>query len=224
MIHMHEWDWARAQQSFNQAISSNPNYPMAHYWYAFLLVAGGRRSEAENEIQQALKLDPLSLIFNLANTMLIGDAKQLQWQAQKVLNLEPNFWLTHSYLGVRYAQMGKQQDAIAFAEKGQQISNNSKVGSAMLGYVYAMAGERHKAEKLIQDLQKRAGREYVAPFLFAWIYVGLGNADEAFTWLEKAVEQQDAYMLLLFSWEPSFEPLRKDPRYTEILKKMGLRP
>jgi len=225
LVSLHEWRWTDAENAFQKAIALNPNYASAHHWYSILLRSLGRNSEAESYLRRSLEVDPLSLIINFnlaAQSYRQGHLERAVSEIKKVLAMEPNFGTANLWLGIFYAQQKKYEQAIAAAEKAQMIAPKSKMASAALGYVYAVSGRRRLAMELIEEFQELGKNQYVPPFLIAWVHVGLGNQDEAFHWLEKALKEKDDYLQLLLPIEPTFEPIRSDPRYFGLLKRMGL--
>jgi TolB-like protein/Tfp pilus assembly protein PilF len=222
-----DWDWQGAEREYKQAIELNPNYANAHHWYAGYLLDMGRYTEAIGEDRKAESLDPLSLIISadLGDEALgpAGLYDQEMEQCRKTLEMDPNFAQAHMCLADSYVRKGMHKEAIAEFEKAIELSAGSLVYVSALGSTYARAGRRDDAIKILNELKARSKQGFVAPDNFASIYAGLGDKDQAFAWLEKAYEERtDA--IIGVSAEPWFDPLRSDPRFQELLRRVGLPP
>lgn len=223
-IFSYDWNWAKAEESFQIAIDFNPNYPTAHHWYAHYLAAMGRFEEAIAEAKQAQFLDPLSRIINTDVGMILYWNRQYEaalGQCKKALDLDPDFLATHFVLSLIYERLGKFDQAIAEFQKALQLSEGNVVMQAMLAYLYAASGNAEDARKRLSELQELARQRHVSSSLMALIHTGLGEKDQAFEWLEKAYEQRSHWLAFLKVW-PLFDSLRADPRFTALLKKIGL--
>jgi len=219
-----EWDWAGAERAFKRALELNPNYASAHVWYGLYLDALGRHEESIAERKRAQELEPLSLLINasLGNAFyLAGEYDQAIEAQRKTLELDPNFFLGHSNLGLAYEAQGMYEKAIEEHQKAVASSGDAILTLASLGHAYAVSGKRAEAQKILDELNNLSKQRYVSPFRIAIIYTGLGKNDQAFAWLEKAYEERDS-ALNHVKVEPRFESLRSDPRFTALLKKMGL--
>jgi len=218
-------DWPGAEREFKRAIELNPNYPQAHHWYAIYLVWSGRTNEGLAEIRRAQELDPLSLPINMTVGWLLCDAQRTDEgidQLRKTLEMDPAFVVAHIRLGLCYERKGMYDAAIAESQKIFDLGAKS-LGTAGLGQAYAMAGKRNEAQKALAELQELSKRRFVSPGLFALIYAALGDKDQAFAWLEKSVEQHDL-MTGRLKVDQRFDPLRSDPRFAEMVKRVGLPP
>ncbi len=176
-------------------------------------------------LKRALVLDPLSLsIYNDAGwiyfTLRQYDQAIEQWR--KALELEPKFPLAQAGLAVAYAGKGQFSQAIAEARKGRQIADSPLIWAELAG-VFAVSGERAEAEKQVKELVEISKHKYVCPYEIATAYVGLGDKEEAFQWLEKAYRARSACMPFLKT-EPRFDPLRADPRFQDLLRRVGFPP
>jgi TolB-like protein/Tfp pilus assembly protein PilF len=222
--HKFDRDWVGAEQEFKRAIELNPNYATAHQWYAEYLSFLGRHAEAAVEIRKAQQADPLSLIIQTLAGVLFYWARQYDQAAEqyrKALDLDPNFAFAHSGLGLVYVQNGRLQAAIEEFQKAVADSGNAPYYIATLGYGYARAGNKLEAHKRIEELKELRKRRYVAPWDIALIYVGLGDNDQAFAWFDRAVEEGSARLVELKVW-PSYDPLRSDPRFADLLRRVGI--
>jgi DNA-binding winged helix-turn-helix (wHTH) protein/TolB-like protein/tetratricopeptide (TPR) repeat protein len=212
------WDWSEAESQFKQAIELNPNYAMAHNWYAQYLAFMGRPEEASRESKRAQEIDPLSpwtnagFISFLARRYDEGIA-----ESQKALELDPQFAAAHMVIGLSYVQKKNYEQAIAELQKAQDNPDSR----ALLAYAYGVAGKRNEARQLLEELQHVAKEKYVSPFPVAATYVGLGETDKAFEMLEKAYAERSWAMGML-KVNPIFDPIRSDQRYIELLRRMNL--
>jgi tetratricopeptide (TPR) repeat protein len=144
-------------------------------------------------------------------------------QARQTVKMDPNLWLAHIILGRTYEQKGQLAEAIAEYQKARQIDDSTVEILMDLGRVYGLSGKRAEAEKILAELQERSKRSYVAPFHFAMVYIGLGDKDPAFAWLEKAYEARSWYLTWL-KVAPEFDSLRSDPRFADLRRRVGFTP
>jgi len=224
--HRYEWDWLGAEREFKRAIELNPNYATAHHWYSDYLEQMGRHDEAITEIKRAQQLDPLSLIINAVVGRRFRSARRYDEaveQLRKTLEMDPNFAVAHWLLGDAYEQKGKYESAIAEYQKGRSASGGSVYLVAALGHVYAAAGNRREALKILGELKELSKRTYVSPLSIGSIYNALGDKDQALEWLEKAYQDRAAGMTDL-KLDPMPDPLRSDPRFQNLLRRMNFPP
>ena len=217
------WRWEEAEQEFKRAIELNPNYPNAHHWYSLCLLDLGRIAEAKAEIKRAHELDPLSLIIGTTVTyayLAEGDAKFAGAQSKKVVELDPNFSRGHEYLGLAYLKEARYSEAIAELQKAVELSGRERWPLRDLGYGYAISGKRAEAEAIIKELVGKYEKGQAIGQDLAAVYAGLGEKDQAFVWLEKDFQTRSG-LLGWTRWAPAFESLRSDPRYTDLLRRMG---
>jgi DNA-binding winged helix-turn-helix (wHTH) protein/tetratricopeptide (TPR) repeat protein len=220
----YEWDWAGAEREFKRAIELNSNLGRAHHEYATLLQVFGRFDEAVAERELSRQLDPLSP--NPVATVgyphyYAGRYDEAIKYYQQALELDPNFSWAHLWIGQAYLEKGLRDEAIAEIEKALKLSDGSTRALATLGYAYAVAGKRDEALKVIGKLKETANQRYVSPYFIAVIHAGLKNRDEAFVWLEKAFAERQPYLTHL-KVEPVFANLRGDPRFDDLLRRIGL--
>jgi TolB-like protein/Flp pilus assembly protein TadD len=219
----YDWEWQKAKQSFERARELNPNEAYTYDGLARYLAVAGRFDEAIDTIQTAVKLDPLSHIFNnnLANMYLhAGQVEQAIEHHKKTLELYPGFVDAISNLANDYLSMSMYPEAVATIEKGMSLAGRTHRLVALLGRAYALSGRKDEIETLLQELQERAASEYVLPIYFGELYAALGKTDEAFRWLEKAYQERNWGMLMLKTW-PFWDPLRSDPRFDDLVRRMG---
>jgi DNA-binding winged helix-turn-helix (wHTH) protein/TolB-like protein/Flp pilus assembly protein TadD len=218
------WDWSGAERLFKRAIELNPNYATARHWYAFHLAALGRFSEAIEEINRAKELDPLSLIINTDVGQILYFSRQYDQAIEAyrgVLDTEPDFTVGRWRLGEAYEQKGMYEEAIAEYQKSLSLSKNPTI-EVWLGHAYAVSGKKDKAHKILGELKKLHKREPSWFYEIALIYEGLGEREQAFEWLEKAYENKEEASLALLKVEPMLDSLRSDPRFNDLLNRLGL--
>jgi TolB-like protein/Tfp pilus assembly protein PilF len=220
-----EWDWEGAEREHKQAIELNPNYAGAHHWYALLLTYAGRFDEAIAEMKRAWGLDPLSLIINRNLGLSLYYARRYDKaseQLQKTLEMDPNFSMVHAALGEVYVQKSMYKEALTEFEKEADIHGHlNQHEQAWRAVAYLNAGKRDEAQRILDDLLERSKRAYVAPTRLAGIYFALGEDDEGFRWLDRSYQERDS-TLLEIKVDPGFDEVRSDPRFKELLKKVGL--
>jgi tetratricopeptide (TPR) repeat protein len=220
---IYEWDWAGAEREYRHALQLNPNYATAHHWYGEYLALLGRSQEAAAELELAHQLDPLSLIINVALGWIYYLGRRYDEALERynrTLELDPNFTQTHFCLGLAYVQRSMFDQAIAEFQKVIAIRGRDSGALAVLGYTFAVAGRKREAEELLEELKEQAQRKYIAPYRLALVCTGLGEIDQAFAWLEKGCEEHDLGLAFL-NVEAMADPLRSDPRYDEILRRVG---
>jgi TolB-like protein/DNA-binding winged helix-turn-helix (wHTH) protein/Tfp pilus assembly protein PilF len=217
-----DWDFGSAEKEFRRAIELNPGYATAHHWYAWHLSLVGRNSEAIAEMRKAENLDPLSLIINadLAELLLIAHLpdESIQ-QSRKTIEMDPNFALVHNQLAQGYLEKHMFGEAIAEIQKAIQLSGGSPTCTANLARAYAASGKTAAAVGLLNDLKKGSSSGDPHTAEIAMIYAALGNHDQAMTWLEKSYEERFNPGVLL---RPGFDPLRSDPRFQDLVHRIGL--
>jgi eukaryotic-like serine/threonine-protein kinase len=221
----YDWDWPNAGRAYERALELNPNYAVAYQWYGEYLAAVGRHQEAITAFKRAIELDPLSLIAHATlgrhGYYFARQFDQAIAQLQKTLEMDDSFWVARLWLGWTYANLGRLPEALAELQTARRLDDNSEIVAA-LGYTYGRAGRRQEAEQLLDKLKQLAQKRYVSPMVQALIAIGLGERDQAFVWLEKGYEDR-AQMLSELRAEPAFDPLRSDPRFADLLQRVGLK-
>jgi TolB-like protein/DNA-binding winged helix-turn-helix (wHTH) protein/Tfp pilus assembly protein PilF len=213
-----DWDWEAAEKEFRRAIELEPGYSTAHHWYAEYLVAMGRFDEGIAETEKALELDPLSLIINADAGWffeMAGKSDRALLQLHRTLELEPRFSPTHLYLGEAYLRKEMYPQAIAAYRESASLGDSSS--SAPLGYAYGRAGKRAEAKKIIEQLHRRPN---MSPTSIAIVYAGLGDKNRAFALLERAFKEHDDSLIYVRS-QTFFDPLRSEPRFQALLRRMA---
>ena len=218
-------DWDGGEHEFKRAIELNPNYPQAHHWYAIYLVWVGRTNEGMAEIRRAQDLDPLSLPISMTMGWLLCDANRTDEgieELRKTLEMEPSFVIAHHRLALCYERKGAYDRALAEYQKVIDLGEKW-LGTAGLAQTYGMAGNRNEAQKKLSELQELSKQRNVAPSLFAVIYAALGDKDQAFAWLNKAYDEHDL-LLARLKVDHRFANVRSDPRFADLVKRVGLSP
>jgi len=217
-----EWDWQRAGREYQRAIELNPGYATAHQWYGMYLISLGRLDEALMELTTAQQLDPLSLAVNNDLGRALYYARRYDEaieQYRKIIQLYPSSADAHLNLALTYAEKSVPESAIRELRTWANLSGDEP--QALLGYTYAAAGRRDEALRILGELEERAKTARVSPVGMAVIHARLGNHDRAFALLEQAVQQRSPFVLFL-KVHPRLDPLRSDPRFTQLLRQVGL--
>jgi DNA-binding winged helix-turn-helix (wHTH) protein/TolB-like protein/Tfp pilus assembly protein PilF len=221
------WDWDRVatEREFQTAIKLKPAYAPAHQWYSSYLVAVERFDEAIAEAKRTEELEPLSFVASSHLGWiyyLSGQNDKAIEQCRKILELDPSSFPARRYLGLAYEAKGMYAEAIAEFQTGVKLSG-SPLMLALLGHAYAAAGKTVEAKQVLSDLQQLEGQRYVSPYTVAAIHAGLGDQEEAFKWLEKAVEERDIWLMNL-KVDPVFAKLRSNRKFADLLARIRLRP
>ncbi len=217
-----EWKWPEAEKEYQRAIALNPNYATAHHWYCLYLEKIGNFQLAFAENAAALRLDPLSPPFNLVAGTLLEDTHrygEAVVKLQKSIELDPNYQNAHYMLGKNYEFRGMCKESVAEVVRGLQIDGYTEEAEAIQRGL-AKGGCRGAYESDLKALEKRAQKEYVDPGAFALDYVRLGDKDRAIEWLEKSFREKSINIQYL-KVDPIWDPLRSDPRFRDILRRMN---
>jgi tetratricopeptide (TPR) repeat protein len=189
-----------------------------------MLQCRGELDEAIEEIRRARRLDPLALMLSVNTVRFLcwaGRPDEAMEEARKLLDLAPDFPYAHWALGLVYRQKGMFEEAIEAFGRATLGAGPLEEISADLGYACALAGRDAEVRQLIEKLERLWEERYLAPSIIARLYVGLGETDAAFRWLETAYQERDALVLLLHS-DPIYDSLRPDPRFADLMRRMGL--
>ena len=219
------WQWTEAEKEFKTAIELNPNYPTTYHWYSIFLKNFGRNDEAAAMIKRANELDPLSSVISV-NVSREYLELQHNYEASvqntlKIIEIDPNFAPAYEYLGLAYLKLGRNAEAVAALEKAAELTNRAGVVLSDLGNVYAATGKRAEAIAVIKELEEKFARKEANGQFVAAVYAGLGDKDKAFEWLEKDFQIRNG-KLGEIRWTFSLQSLRDDPRFKDLLRRMGL--
>jgi TolB-like protein/DNA-binding winged helix-turn-helix (wHTH) protein/Flp pilus assembly protein TadD len=222
VLDLYYWDWAAAEKQYQLAINLNPGYAVAHHWYAWHLLVLGKKAEGMFEIRKAESLDPLSLIIRsdvadaLSALHLFDESIQ---QSRKTLALDPNFAVGHFQLAEALVQQHQYDAAIAEFQQAIALSGHLAAFDANLAHAYAVSGQKSEALKIARRMETGPNLNPSANASIALIYVGLGDLDLAMTWLNKAYDARFNPSILV---RPAFDPLRSDPRFQDLRRRIGL--
>jgi eukaryotic-like serine/threonine-protein kinase len=224
VLWLHDWRWPEAQLEFKRSLELCPSYPTANHWYAEYVMTVGRPVDAIAKMKSSQDLDPLSLIISVAIGWAYYMARRYDDAVEQLLRtveLDPNYPVTYWILGLLYRITGRYELAITAGEKGVSLSGGSPLMRAALAHTYGKAGRRKDALQVLDDLTELAKHKYVAPQFFAGIHVGLGENDRAVECLEKSY-QEHSHWLIYLHIDPSMDDLRNDPRFQDLLTRVGL--
>ena len=220
----YDWDWDGGAREAQRAIALNPNSAHSHFALAHVLSDQGRHEQALAEVARARELDPVFLLYRALEGMFFHharrDAEALD-RLQKTVDLDPNFWVTHLMLGKVYTQQRKYSEAIEEFGKARELSHGNSEAIASVGYAAALAGDKLKAQAVVNELKALSNEHYVPPVNVALVLSALGETDKALASLEKGCAERDVRLTLL-KVDPRWDSLLSDPRFIAILKPIGL--
>jgi len=217
-----DWDFDSAGREFKRGIELSPGYATGYEWYGWHLASLGRNGEAVTQVEKAENLDPLSLIISsdLAEELLIAHRyDEAEKQTQKTINMDHFFAPAHYVMGEAFVQRHRYNEAIAELQKAIELSQGSTAFNANLAYAYAVSDRRAEAVRILDDLKNRSQSGFSNAPEIALVYVGLDQKDQAMAWLEKAFEERFSPWVLM---RPAFDPLRSDPRFQNLIRRIGL--
>ena len=220
----YNWNWHAAEQDFKRAIELNQNSANAHNFYAGYLMSRGRVDESIAASNRARELDPFSLAISAQRGFLLENARRYDEaveQLRSVIAMDPNHYQAYWILGHTYAAKGQFEDAIVAAQKAVDLSQRSPGALGVLGLAYGLGGHKAEANKILNELLKLNESRYVTPAAMVNVYIGLGDKDQAFAWLEKAYQERSNYVAYLKVF-PIVDPLRSDRRFSELIRRVGL--
>src|SRR5713226_3822958 len=223
IVQNYDWDWQTSEKEYRRAIELNPNYATAHHWYAEHLMWLGRFDEAFRESERARQLDPLSLIIATDNGAILYFSRQYDRaiaQFRTVLEKDPNFGRA-GIVGFAYVEKGMFAEALADAEKWRRVYAEGPWYWSTRAYIYGRAGQQEKARRELEKLEQLNRRQQLDPINMLWAHLGMGHKDEALAYLEKAYSER-FNILTSLKVEPAFDPLRSDPRFQDLLRRVGL--
>jgi len=223
---VYDWDWDAAERSHLRALELGPSWSQIHSNYAYLLACRGDFEEAVVEARRAERLDPLSSLASQQVGMMLylaGRHDESIAQLEGAIELSPYYWFAYQRLAQELAAKGEYDRGIEVMRKGIELAgpDTLRTGKHTLAYLYALAGNRTEAVKILRELEEQEKATYIPPCDFAQIHTALGNIDDAFGWLDRAVEVRDADLFMTKVW-PVWDPLRGDPRFDQLLRRLNL--
>ena len=224
VLWLYDWQWREAQEEFQRSLALNPAHPTASHWYAEYLMTMGRHEEAIGRMKSSQELDPLSLIISVAigwAHYMAGKYDEAIEQLRRTVEMEPNYPVTYWILGLVLRKLGRYEEAIAEGEKGVKLSGGSPLMNAALAQTLASASRKKEAMQILEELTNLGTQRYVAPYFFAGIHIGLGEDERAMEHLEKSYEEHSHWLIYLHI-DPSMDGLRGDPRFRDLLRRVGL--
>jgi tetratricopeptide (TPR) repeat protein len=223
IVQNHDWNWQTSEREYRRAINLNPNYATAHHWYAEHLMWLGRFDEALRESDRARELDPLSLIIAADHGVIFYFSRQYDRaieQFRGVLRKDPNFSRA-SFVSFSYVEEGMFAEALAETAKWRRVYGEGAWQWSRLAYIYGRAGQPQLARRQLEKVEKLSRHEQVDPVAMLWAHLGMSDKEEALADLEKAYSEHFGILTAL-KVEPAFDPLRSDPRFQDLLRRVGL--
>ena len=220
----YNWQWAAAETDFKRAIELNPNYANAHNFYASYLMSRGRVDEAIAASNRARELDPFSLSISANRGFLLENARRYNEaieQLRSVISMDPNHYQAYWFLSHTYAANQQFAEAVAAAEKAVELSDRTPGALGILGLAHGLAGNKPEATKILKELLALNKSRYVTPAALVNVYIGLGDKDQAFGWLEKAYQERSNYIAYVKVF-PILDPVRSDTRFADLVRRVGL--
>jgi tetratricopeptide (TPR) repeat protein len=224
-IYHNEWNWQGAEREFKRAIELNPSYATAHHWYSIYLATAGRFDEAVREANKAAELDPLSLIISASLGDRLNEARRYEdaaSQCRKTLDMDPNFGLGYLCIGISYVNEGHFEKGIPELQKGIELLPGSPYFMGQLGIAYALSGDRARAQEVLRKL-KNLSQARLPNYSIAVVYAGLADKEQTIFWLKKGYEERDEDMIYM-KIEPVLDPIRPDPRFRDLIRRVGFSP
>jgi Tfp pilus assembly protein PilF len=219
------WNWESAERQFQRAIESSPRYATAYHWYATsCLLPQARFEESRRELHLAGELEPLSLVIGTTwglGLLLERRPDEAIEEFAKVIAMDKNFGMAHFFLGQAYSLKGMFGEAVRESQISAELNARSAESLAVLGWAYSQAGRRDEASKILEHLRQQSLSTYVSPVLLAQVVLGLGEKQDALDYLDQA-RQARAVDLVWLRVRPSFDDLRKEPRFIQLCNEIGL--
>jgi len=227
-----EFDWHGAEREFRRAQELSPSRAVFRYNYAwcyamYFLLPLGRVEQALTEMRRALEVDPLDPFYNSLLGYLLFATRQFEpalAQLQHTVDLEPTSFFSHWFLSILHAREGRLDEAIAAAEKANELSGGNAITAGNLGKVYGLANRTAEARQLLEELTARRRSAYVPASAFLFVHGGLGERDEALEWMARGIEEHDPILMTSLKMSPSYDSLRSHPDFSALLRKMNLEP
>lgn len=220
----YDWDFETAEREFQRAFALGPNDPTPHLWYGHYCIVRNRLPQALEENSRTLDLDPVSPLFNTVRAEIQYNSRNYDAaieQGRRTVEQYPSYWLAYIWLGSAYREKKMYTDALDQFSKGRKLSDDHPVMIALYGHALALSGDSAGARKALAELQHLAQARYVSSLYFAAIYTGLRENRTALDWLDRAYKEHNDRLVYL-GVDPMADPLRSDPRFIQLLAKVGL--
>jgi len=220
---LYDLDWATAEREYQQAIELNPNYPEIYEVYSYLLSCTGRLDEGIDMAKRGLQVDPLSVAISddvAGAHYWARHYDEAIAQGRKSIELDPGHAAAWVFLGQAYDLQGKYAEAIASYQKAIDLSQRTTNIMGFLGHADAVSGRRDEALKILKELKEASAHGYVSPYDLAVVYTGLGDKDNAINQLNRAYEERAGWIIAI-KIEPMFDPLRSDPRFADLQRRLN---
>jgi TolB-like protein/tetratricopeptide (TPR) repeat protein len=220
----YDWDFAAAEREFQRAFALNPNDATAHLWYSHYNMMRNHLPLALQENSRTLDLDPASPLFNTVRAEIYYNSRQYDLainQASHTVEQYPTYWLTYIWLGSAFREKKMYAEALQQFSEARKLSSDHPAIMALYGHTLALAGDRAGARKTLADLHQLAQSRYVSSLYFAAVYTGLGEKTTALDWLDKAYKERNDRLLYL-NVDPMADPLRSEPRFQKLMKRLNL--
>ena len=220
----YDWNFETAEQEFQTALALGPNNPISHHWFGHYCMVRNRLPQALEENSRTLELDPVSPLFNTTRAEIkyhMRDYDAAIEQGRRTVEQYPTYPLVYIWLGSAYRQKKMYREALDSFSQGRKLSGDHPAMIALHGHALAISGDSAGARKALADLQHLAQTRYVSSLYFAMVYLGLGENSTALDWLDRAYRERTDRLVYLDA-EPMADPLRSDPRFTQLLHKIGI--
>ena len=219
------WNWAAAEENFRRALAADPNYAIGHHWYGDFLAGRGRLAESLAQMSRAHELDPLSRQIGVEwgwVSYLMHRNDEAEAHIRQTLALDPNYAQGYMRLGFVQVQQQRYPEAIASLKRALDLGGYYPQSSGPLAFAYARSGNRAEAMRILDELKQRKKRGEIGTyFAIAGTYAGLGDVGQGIEWLNRGIDVKDIYIPENF-FDPLLDPLREDPRFDQIMIRMGL--
>jgi TolB-like protein/DNA-binding winged helix-turn-helix (wHTH) protein/Tfp pilus assembly protein PilF len=222
---LYNWNWDRAEKGFERAVALNPNYAPGHLWFSHYLAARGQFDRALQEVRLASDLDPLSPIIQTQIGWILVYAHRIPEgvaQYRKVLEQNSEYQWAQWQLGIGLMFLHDDDAAIQIFQKAIRDGDRNPSILGTLGMAYGLAGRRNEAQDILNELLALSRTRYISPHSILHVYIGLGDRDKAFEWMDKSYQERTNGMAWLAVW-PGFDSIRDDPRFDMYLRKIGLK-
>ena len=220
----YDWDWAGSENGFRRSLELKPNYGDAHHWFSHHWMAMGRKEESLEESHRAIESDPLDPMFNIHlawHHLLSREYDQAVEQCRTTGEIHSDYIWAPFFMGLAFEQKGNPREAVNQFERAVALLAGNAVMLAGLGHAYALVGRKAEARDVLAKLIELADRRHVSSYEIAVIYVGLGQIDDAFAWLQRAVGDRSSWLAYL-KVEPRLDPIRSDLRFDELMAQVGI--